>query len=59
VAVGLIVSSLIAYMPFLFGREEMPPLYAAIIQLGLLVAVGLDLLEQKMGSISKTTKNVV
>lgn len=46
IAMGLIVSSLISYMMFLFGREGLPPLYHAALQLGLLIAVGMDLAAQ-------------
>ncbi len=45
-AAGLIISSLIAYMPYLFGMEGIPPLQHALLQLALLIAVGLDFHKQ-------------
>ena len=46
VALGLIVSSLMSYMLFLFGRESMPPLYHALLQLILIMMVGMDFYRQ-------------
>ena len=48
VAIGLITSSLMSYMLFLFGRESLPPLHHAIFQLGLIIFVGRDLYRQAM-----------
>ena len=45
-AIGLITSSLMSYMLFLFGRESLPPLQHALFQLVLITLVGLDLLRQ-------------
>lgn len=57
VAIGLITSSLMSYMLFLFGRESMPPLHHAILQLILIIFVGLDLYRQTMIRYSLQNKN--
>ncbi len=46
IAIGLLMSSLISYMPFLFGKEGLPLIYHALLQMGLIAAVGLDLYKQ-------------
>lgn len=51
--IGLLLSSLMSYMFFLFGRESMPPHHHAIIQLILIIAVGMDLYKQARFNQSK------
>jgi len=46
IAIGLITSSLMSYMVFLFGRESLPPLQHALFQLVLITLVGMDLYRQ-------------
>jgi Gpi18-like mannosyltransferase len=46
VALGLVASSLMSYMLFLFGRESMPPLYHSLLQLTLITMVGMDFYRQ-------------
>ncbi len=53
VAAGLIISSLIAYMPYLFGLEGLTPLPHALLQLALLIAVGTDFHRQTAVSETK------
>ena len=46
IAIGLIASSLMSYALFLFGIELLTPIYHALLQLVLIVAVGTDLCRQ-------------